>query len=776
MTIEERISKMTLDEKASYLVGKDYWKTKEYKDVELPSFMMCDGPNGLRKQEGKGDHLGINESIKTVCYPTASMLAASFDPELARELGEHLGDECQREHVSMLLGPGINMKRSPICGRNFEYYSEDPYLAGTMAVGYIRGLQSRHVAACPKHFAGNNQETQRMSGSSYIDERTLHEIYLAAFEKVVKEADPKSIMCAYNMLNGTYCSENKELLTDLLRDKWGFKGFVVTDWGASKDAVKGVEAGVDLIMPGISNDSAEYIADAVRSGKLDERLVDEACARIMRTMFWSRDGQPKDVKPSDDTTRESDYSFARKVAENSAILLKNEAHTLPLGKDEKIAFIGAFAEKPRYQGSGSSHINSAKVTGALACARAEGRNVIFAEGYDLSEDPEKDEVLLKEAAALAKKVDKVVIFAGLPNKYESEGYDRRSMAMPENQNRLIREIASVNPNTVVVLHNGSAVEMPWADDVAAVLEMMLAGDACGEAAVHLLYGDVNPSGKLAESYPMKLSDNPSYLDFGLENHDPHYGEGIFIGYRYYDKKEMDVRYPFGHGLSYTTFGYSDLAVDKVDIRDTDTITVSLQVTNTGDISGKEVVQLYVGEKNSKVARPVKELRAFRKIFLEPGETKKVQFTLGKRDFAYYEPALHDFYAETGDYFIMAGSSSRDIRLTADVHLEATEEIPVRYTINTSIGKILSTKKGREVFGPILQALTGGAAAAEEENKKENGSEAEAGKTEELDTDVLGETEEGAQYRQMLEMPLSSMVSLAGMPRSTVVDIVRKLNS
>jgi beta-glucosidase len=774
MTIEERIAKMTLEEKAAYLIGRDFWKTKEHPDLDLPSFMMCDGPNGLRKQEGKADHLGINASIKTVCYPTASLLAASFDPSLAEELGEHLGAECQREHVSMLLGPGINMKRSPLCGRNFEYYSEDPYLAGTMAVGYIKGLQSKHVAACPKHFAANNQETQRMSGNSIVDERTLHEIYLPAFEKVVKEADPKAIMCAYNQLNGTFCSENKALLTDLLRKKWGFDGFVVTDWGASKDAVKGVKAGVDLIMPGISDANVAYIVNAVKKGELDEKEIDQACARIMKSMFWSRDGQPDEIKPSDDATREEDYRFALKLAENAAILLKNENHVLPLKKDEKTAFIGSFAKEPRYQGSGSSHINSYKVSDALSCADAAGLPVVYAQGYDIKENKELDEKLLKEAVEIASQVSQAVIFAGLPNAYESEGYDRLSIDMPENQIRLIEEVAKVNPHTAVVLHNGSVVAMPWDDDVPAVLEMMLAGDASGEAAVHLLYGDVNPSGKLAESYPIKLSDNPSYLDFGLDNQDPHYEEGVFIGYRYYDKKEMAVRYPFGHGLSYTTFAYSDLQLDRTEMDDTQKLTVTCRITNTGTFRGKEAVQLYVGENNSKVARPVKELRAFAKVKLAPGESTEVSFTLGRRDFAYYETALHDFTAETGTYTIYIGSSSRDIRLQGEVKMTSTVEIPVEFNVNTSIGKILSTKKGRTVFGPILQQLTQGAAAEEGVAVKED--ENGERKVEEIDNSALGESREGAQEKQMLEMPLSSMVSLAGMPLETVNEIVRKLNS
>ncbi len=753
MTIEERIAAMSLEEKAAYLTGKDFWKTRENKALDLPSFMMCDGPNGLRKQEGEADHLGINQSIETVCYPTASAVASSFDTELAEKLGERLGDECRKEHVSMLLGPGLNIKRSPLGGRNFEYYSEDPYLSGKMAAGYIKGLQSKNISACPKHFAANNQETQRMSGNSIVDERTLHEIYLTGFEMAVKEAHPKSMMCAYNQVNGTFMSENKELLTGVLRDKWGFDGFVVTDWGAGKDPVKGIEAGLDLVMPGGSEGNTKKIVEAVHAGILSEEKVDAAVRRIMTTMFWSRDGQPEQNSVLNESDTGEDYQFAKVMAENSAVLLKNEDKILPLG-DERVAFIGAFADKPRYQGSGSSHINSKKVVSALSAA--EGRNIIYAQGYDLKNEL-LDESLCSKAVEAAKNVDKVVVFAGLPDSCESEGFDRNTMEIPENQTRLIQEIAAVNSNMVVVLHNGSAVTMPWIGDVKAVLEMHLAGDAVGEAATSLLYGDVNPSGKLAETFPLNLKHNPSYLNFAGDDGCPVYHEGVFVGYRYYDAKEIDVLFPFGHGLSYTSFEYSNMKVDKTSLTDQEKVVVSVDVKNTGKRAGKEVVQLYVSPQSSSAARPVKELKGFVKIELKPKEKKTVYFTLSKRAFAYYEVRIHDFYVESGTYTLMIGSSSADIRDSVDVTVAGTVEIPHVFDENSTIGQILKTKKGQAVLGTMMQPMIS------QENRAS-------------DMEALGEGAARMQQAMMLEMPLAALVNLAGIPEEMIQNILMALNA
>lgn len=750
MNVREVISKMTLEDKAAYLSGHDFWHTEAVDAAGLPAYMMCDGPNGLRKQEDKADHLGINDSIKTVCYPTSSAVASSYDVDLVEELGEHLGAECNREHVAMLLGPGLNIKRSPLGGRNFEYYSEDPYLAGEVAAAYVKGLQSRHVSACPKHFAANNQETRRMSGSSNLDERTLHEIYLAGFERMIRKSNPHSIMCAYNQVNGTFCSENKELLTEILRDRWGFDGFVVTDWGAAKDATKGVKAGLDLVMPGGSDVHQKAILQAISDGRLTEAELDTAIERILNTLSWTEERSAADQAP----LAESDYDFARRLAENSAVLLKNTEQQLPLG-DEQVAFIGAFAARPRYQGSGSSHINSTKVSNAVDAAAAQGHEIAYAQGYDLK-DPARDEALLNEALELAGRVDKVVVFAGLPDAYESEGFDRKSIDMPENQNRLIAALAQVNPNITVVLHNGSAVTMPWIDQVAAVLEMYLGGDAVGEATVSLLYGDVNPSGKLAETFPACLEHTPAFLNFPGEKGSPEYREGVFVGYRYYDATKTQVLFPFGYGLSYTSFTYSDMRLSAAEIKDTDTLTVTLTVRNTGDRAGSEVVQIYVHDVESTAIRPYKELKGFCKVHLEPGESREVSIELDGRAFAYYETQLHDFHVESGEFEILAGTSSAEILLQHTVHVEGTTEIPVVFDTNSTIGDILATAKGKAVLGPMMQQRM---------SQEDMGG-----------VDALGEGGREMAMAMAMEMPLGALVSMAGMPAEMVDQLLAALNA
>lgn len=753
MNINKIISNMTLEEKASYLSGMDFWHTDALDSAEIPPFMICDGPNGLRKQLDKGDHLGINESIETVCYPTASAVAASFDVELIKELGEHLGDECQREHVSMLLGPGLNIKRSPLGGRNFEYYSEDPYISGEMAAAYVEGLESRYVSSCPKHFAANNQETKRMSGSSNVDERTLHEIYLAGFERMIKKSHPHSLMCAYNQLNGVFCSENKELLTDILRDKWGFDGFVVTDWGAAKNAVKGVKAGLDLVMPGGNDFHKNAILEAVENKELTETDLDCAVSRILHTFLWSREGQPANAPASDAASQKADYAFAKRVAQESAVLLKNDHSALPLKEEESVAFIGAFAKTPRYQGSGSSHIHSAFVSNAIDAAQAAGHTVSYAQGYEIKESA-KDPNYLEEAVHLAQKVDKAVIFAGLPNHIESEGFDRKTIDMPENQNRLISEVAKVNKNVVVVLHNGSAVAMPWVHEVSAILEMYLAGDAGGEATVSLLYGDANPSGKLAETFPECIEHTPAYLNFPGENGCPDYREGIFVGYRYYEATKTKVLFPFGHGLSYTSFEYSDMELSASKIQDTDTLIATVTIKNTGTLSGSEVVQLYVRDVQSTPIRPYKELKGFQKVRLAPGESQSVSFTLDKRSFAYYEKRIHDFYVESGDFEILIGTSSDQILLSDTVYVQSTEEIPVVFDSNSTIGDIMATEKGRAILGPLMNQMTG---------------------RDTKDLDALGEGSQEMAAAMAAEMPLSSLVSMAGVPASVVKQLLAALN-
>ena len=690
--LKELVSQMTLEEKAGMCSGLDFWHLKSVDRLGIPSVMVSDGPHGLRKQDDKADHLGINESIKAVCFPPAVLSACSFDRDLLRELGDTVGKEAQATDVSVVLGPAVNIKRSPLCGRNFEYYSEDPYLAGESAAAFIDGVQSHHVGTSIKHFAANNQELNRMSCSSEVDERTLREIYLPAFETAVNKSQPYTVMCSYNKINGTYSSENPWLLTEVLRDEWGFEGYVMSDWGAVNERVPGLKAGLDLEMPASGGLTDREIVAAVQDGSLDESVLDQAVERILRITFtWL------DNREEQDFTLEADHETARRIAEESMVLLKNE-NILPLTPSENVVFIGGFAKKPRYQGGGSSHINSFRVDSAIDAVRGIAE-VSYVEGFSSSKDI-YDEKLAAEAVEAAKKADKAVIFAGLPDSFESEGYDRSHMRLPECQDRLIREIAEVQPNTIVVLHNGSPVEMPWKDDVKGLLEAYLGGQAGGSAVVNILYGKVNPSGKLAETLPLKLSDNPSYLNFA-EREKVNYSEGVFVGYRYYDAKEMEVAFPFGHGLSYTTFKYSNLKLDRTEMTDQDTLTVSVDVTNTGSRAGKEVVQLYVSDRTGSVRRPLKELKGYEKVSLDPGETKTVTMTLDKRSFAWYSTELHDWYAASGEYEILIGASSRDIRLTEEIRLYSTQKLPLNLTLNTPMGDLIADERTRE-FGLFLK--------------------------------------------------------------------------
>ncbi|MDE6846473.1 MAG: glycoside hydrolase family 3 C-terminal domain-containing protein [Lachnospiraceae bacterium] len=700
--IRELVAQMTLEEKAAMCSGADFWHTEAVERLGIPASMVSDGPHGLRKQDDQADHLGVNESIKAVCFPAGCGTAASFNRELLKEMGKTLGNECQAEGVSVILGPAVNIKRSPLCGRNFEYYSEDPLVASEMAGALIHGIQSKNVGTSIKHFLANNQETRRMSCDSRVDERTLNEIYLAAFEGAVKKEKPWTVMCSYNKINGTYAAQNHQYLTETLRDKWGFEGYVMSDWGAVNNRVEDLKAGLDLEMPGCMGVNDKIIVGAVISGELDESVVDEAVERILNIVYRYEENRDKSAV----FDRDKDHETARKVAEETIVLLKNE-NVLPLSDGQKVAFIGKYAKTPRYQGGGSSHINSHKITSALDAA-AGISNVVYAQGFDDVED-KTDEKLLAEAVETARSADVAVIFAGLPDKFESEGFDRRHMAMPDCQNELIEKIAEVQPNTVVVLHNGSPVEMPWADKVKGIVEAYLGGQAVGGAVCDILFGKVNPSAKLPETFPLRLEDNPSYLSYIGEGDMVEYREGIFVGYRYYDKKKMDVLFPFGYGLSYTTFEYSNLTVDKEQMKDTDTLRVTVDVTNTGSVTGKEVVQLYVADKESTVIRPVKELRDFAKVELEPGETKTVTFTLDKRAFAYYSVKIHDWHVESGEFDILIGKSSRDIVLTKNVTVESTVQLPFVYTTDTTIGDVKHDPKAwalaQELFkGEIFGAL------------------------------------------------------------------------
>lgn len=694
--LQELIGKMTLEEKASLCSGADFWHTESVERLGIPAMMVSDGPHGLRKQDQEADHLGVNDSIKAVCFPAGCGTAASFNRELITGMGEVLGEECQAEGVGVILGPAVNIKRSPLCGRNFEYYSEDPMVASEMAGALIKGVQSKNVGTSIKHFLANNQETRRMSSSSQVDERTLREIYLAAFEGAVSSQKPWTVMCSYNKINGTYAAEHKEALTDILRGEWGFDGFVVSDWGAVNNRVPDLEAGLDLEMPASGGINDEQIVDAVKEGRLEESVLDRAVERILNIVYRFQENR-NDSAVFD---RDKDHEYAKKVAEETIVLLKNEDGLLPLSEKEEIAFIGKYARQPRFQGGGSSHINSHKVTGAWDVVKDWG-NITFAEGYGDQEDV-TDEALIAEAVEKAGKAKAAVIFAGLPDAFESEGFDRSHMGMPNCQNELINRVAAVQPNTIVVLHNGSPVEMPWADQVKGIVEAYLSGQAVGAAVVDILFGKVNPSAKLPETFPYKLEDNPSYLYYLGEGDKVEYREGVFVGYRYYDTKKMDVRFPFGYGLSYTTFAYSNLKLSAAQIKDTDTLTVSVDVTNTGSMAGKEVVQLYVSDVESTVIRPVKELKGFDKVDLQPGETKTVTFTLGKRAFAYWNTQIHDWHVESGEFRILVGKSSRDIQLEETVTVESTVKLPVHFTLDSTFGDLMQDKKAREILEPMMK--------------------------------------------------------------------------
>lgn len=749
------IREMTLEEKAGMCSGKDFWHLKGVERLGIPEVMVSDGPHGLRKQAAEADHLGLNESIKAVCFPTACATACSFDRDLLEEMGERIGDECQAEDLSVILGPAVNIKRSPLCGRNFEYFSEDPYLASQMAAAHIKGVQSKNVGTSIKHFAANNQEHRRMSCSSEVDERTLREIYLAAFETAIKEAKPDTVMCSYNRINGEFASENHWLLTEVLRDEWGFDGYVMSDWGAVNDRVKGLKAGLELEMPASGGTTDKEIVEAVKNGELDEAVLDRAVERILNIVFKFADNRQEGK-----FDKEEDHKLAAKIEAESMVLLKNEG-VLPLPtQGKKIAFIGKFAEAPRFQGGGSSHINSFKITGALEAAKGVAQ-VTYAQGYDIKEDV-IDQDMLNQAVETAKEADVAVIFAGLPDAFESEGYDRSHMRMPECQNTLISEIAKVQENVVVVLHNGSPVEMPWADEVKGILEAYLGGQAVGQVEVDVLFGKANPCGKLAETIPYKLADNPSYLNFPGDGQTVEYNEGVFVGYRYYDTKEMPVRYPFGYGLSYTTFEYSDLQLSADRIKDTDTLKVTLKVKNTGDRAGKEIVQLYVADKTGSASRPVKELKNFVKVELQPQEEKIVEMELDKRSFAWYNTQIHDWYAASGEYEILAAASSRDIRLKKTVYVESTTELPIHVHMNTTIGELLENPRTKAVIEGMTDSLIqhmGGSSGDEEE---------ESAASEAISKEMS--------LKMMENSPLRTLRSFMGMSTGEIRELIVKLQA
>lgn len=699
LDIERLLRDLTLEEKASLCSGLDNWHTKPVERLGIPSIMVSDGPHGLRKQNITGeDFLSIHDSNTAVCFPSGPGLAASFDRALVERLGIALGNECQAEDIAVLLGPGANIKRTPLGGRNFEYFSEDPVVSGEIAAAWINGIQSKHIGASLKHYAANNQETRRMAYNAEIDERTLHEIYLANFERAVKKSKPWTVMTSYNKLNGVYGSENRFTLTECLRDAWGFDGFVVTDWGAVNDHIAGILAGCDLEMPssGLYND--QLVVDAVNSGKLDLAVLDEAVRRILTII--DRYLSHCDEKAVFD--KQADHELAREIAGDTIVLLKNENRTLPLNSRTKIAFIGVYAEAPRYQGSGSSHINPTYVLSALEAAKEFDAEITYAKGFDDETDVIND-ALRSEAIRVADEADAVVVFAGLPSSFESEAYDRAHMRLPDCQNDLIEELVRVNANLTVVLHNGSPVEMPWADDVAAIVEAYLGGETVGGAVCDVLFGKVNPSAKLAETFPTHLEQNPTALTFPGNGDSVPYSEGLYVGYRYYDKKNLEPRFPFGHGLSYSEFFYSNPEIVAFD-GEAATVSVTIDVTNESDRFGKEVVQLYVAPLTPTVNRPVQELRDFAKVALNPGETKTLRFDLDARAFAYWETKIHDWYVAGGEYEIRFAASSRDMRAAAIVALPGDEPLPIEITPDTLIGDLLAVPGAKDVLLPVIKGI------------------------------------------------------------------------
>ncbi|WP_125544624.1 glycoside hydrolase family 3 C-terminal domain-containing protein [Levilactobacillus lindianensis] len=688
MDIERTLAELTLPEKAALVSGKNFWYTAAIDRLGLPALMMTDGPSGLRKQKPGADAGDITDSVTAITYPSAALTASSWDQSLMQRLGEHLGQEARAEQVSLLLGPGVNLKRSPLGGRNFEYLSEDPLVAGKLASAYVRGVQSQHVGVAVKHFAANNRENQRFTASSDMSQRTLRELYLRTFEIIVKEARPASIMTSYNKVNGVLNSENHHLLRDILRDEWGFHGAVLSDWGAVANHARALRASLDLEMPGKGQASIDEIIRAIETGELDEGTLNKAVRHILHLIDdWS----PQTT--AGDYDHQAHHAFAREIADDSIVLLRNHDEELPLHPETagKVVVIGELAENPRYQGAGSSHVNPSHLVTPLEALKNTGLDATYYPGYRLDQS-ETDDHLVQEALAAAKQADHVIIFAGYPASDESEGFDKNSLMLPENQTDLIGSLGRVSDHTTVVLQNGSAVEMPWIHSVTAVVETYLAGEAVGEATWDVLTGQVNPSGHLTETFPIRLTDTPMAPTFGQDPQHEYYTEGIFIGYRYYDTHEMHVLYPFGYGLSYTAFELTDLAVDQ----DEHGATVTFNVTNTGKVAGKAVPQLYVANHSSHVPMPTKELRAFTKVAVEPGETKAVTLKLSRKDFSWWCDGKHRWQADSGDYEIMVGQSSRDIRLQTKLTMDFKNS-PAPVTMETYLATIVRDHKLLDQF-------------------------------------------------------------------------------
>lgn len=696
--IADLIANMTLAEKAALCTGASPWRTVAVERLGLESIIVSDGPHGLRRSVDL-DSL-ITESLPATCFPVASALSASWDVELLYEMGEALAEESIALGVDVILGPGMNIKRSPLCGRNFEYVSEDPLLAGEMASALVNGIQSKGVGTSVKHFAVNNQETRRFTVNAVVDERTLHEIYLAGFEIAVKKSQPWTMMCAYNSVNGDFCAENHTLLTEILRDQWGYEGFVMSDWGAVHERVASIQAGLELEMPGPSPHRTQAVIDAVNNGELDVTILNQAVERLLTIILRAQQ------TPKGQTTLDIDghHALARRIASECIVLLKNDNGVLPLKPDLHVAVIGQAAQTPVFQGGGSSHINTTKVDAPLDLLRerAEVQYVVGDPGMA------RDQAAIDEAVAVVKGADVAVLFIALPASIESEGYDRPHLQLTEQQVALIKAVAATNKQTVVVLNNGSALDMrAWIDDVDAVVEAWLPGQAGAGAIVDILYGDVNPSGKVGETFPLKLEDTPAYLSFPGEYNEVRYGEGIFVGYRGYDAMGRDVLFPFGFGLSYTTFEYSNLRVSKAAFGVDDTLDVSVDVTNTGKVAGKEIVQVYVHDVEAKLPRPEKELKAFAKVALNAGETRTVTLQLTPRAFQYYNPRYHGWIAEAGEFEIRVGRSSADICLTQTVTLSGGTPLPSVLDEQSTVGEWMEDARGRAMVQPMMDMMFGG---------------------------------------------------------------------
>ena len=688
MTVDAYIENLTLEEKAALLQGWSTWTTWDGSKKGIPAIFLSDGPHGLRKQAGAGDHLGLNASVPATCFPTAATMANSWDVELGEELGKALGEEAAANDVHMVLGPGLNMKRSPLCGRNFEYFSEDPYLAGKMGAAYVRGIQSKGAAACPKHFAVNSQELRRMCMDSVLDERTLREIYLPAFEMAVKEGGAKAIMSSYNMVNGTYANENAHLLTEILRGEWGFDGMVVTDWGGDNDHAEGVEAGSNLVMPVPGPDCAIGLVKAVQEGRISEKVLDKRVGELLKQVFSLTDSVSSEPKSFD---ADAHHAIAEKCAEGSIVLLDNDG-ILPLKKESKTAIIGDFAKVPRYQGAGSSQVNPTKLDNLYDCLVSAGVSIAgYAQGFD-RKNPQPNPGMIEEAVSVAKEAEVVLLCVGLDEILESEGMDRLHMELSQSQQALIEAVSNVNKNIILVLSGGAPFVMPDRSKYKAAIHGYLGGQAGAAAMAKALLGQINPSGKLNETWPEKLEDNPSYPYFPSKERTAEYREGLYIGYRYYDTAGVPVRYPFGYGMSYTSFSYSDLKADET--------SVAFTITNTGKADGAEIAQVYVSCKDGKVFRPKKELKGFAKVFLKAGESKTITVKLDDKAFRYFNVKTNKWEVETADYEICVGASVSDIRLTETIHVTGNNApIPYEALPSYESGKIMSVSD--EEFRQLL---------------------------------------------------------------------------